>query len=96
MASVNPSNLQTIRQQLKVLRMAHQIFIARTSVRRDLWAQSDPIKHLEMAEEKLKRAKINYNESEILDGDVLIDDLLDVINYVVFVIRRLMNLVPNG
>lgn len=83
--------------QRVILMLSHQIFVERSRVRGDLWAGASVESHLNMAEEKLKRIRRNlHGLEEPIDIDVLLDDALDTINFVVFLIREVLGLKPNG
>lgn len=80
------------RLQQRVLIDALAIFEERNQLRKDLWAQADPIKNLEMAREKMNRVEIMLEDD---DGTTeLVDDALDCINYMAFVIRKVTGMVP--
>lgn len=84
-------------QQCTVLLNALNIFQERNRIRGDLWAENSIQDHLRMVDEKLRRIKYNLNGiEEPLDLDVLVDDALDAINFLVFAIREATGKKPDG
>lgn len=75
--------------------MALAIFRERNRIRKDLWARHDVEDHIRMVKEKIERVEINLND-HAPDFDIAVDDALDAINFLGFIVRRLKGLTPDG
>lgn len=85
---------KSARQHANTLNDSLEIFIERNGIRKDLWARYGAEAHLAMAREKMLRVEINL-EDGAPNIDVAIDDALDCINFMAFVVRRLRGDVPD-
>jgi hypothetical protein len=86
---------QSAAQQAEVLSKAFEIFKERNRVRKDLWARHDPLDHIRMVMEKAQRVEINIMD-DAPNLEIAIDDALDGINFLAFIVRKLTGAVPDG